>query len=208
MSDKTVYGELIEDRRSPGKEFYSMLRFLIVLLVLFCVFFVLFTQIFIGVQVCGPSMNPTLYGGVRGSDGIYRGGDYLFVCTLDPPEYGDIVVFDSPIVGEEGEEIIKRVVGLPGDRIKAENGVLYRASGGGDYAAVVEPYIEDGWEGSFAEEVVPEGTVFVLGDNRNNSTDSRAFGPVSNDSILGVVTQWSLAHKDFLTDFFGFFRLA
>ncbi len=200
-----TYRELLKERRNPNGALFSMTRFLLVLLAVFIIFIIIFTQILIGVQVCGPSMNPTLYGGVLGSDRIYRGGDYLFVNALDTPTYGDIIVFHSP--DGSGKEIIKRVIGLPGDEISAENGVLYRTNKGGGQTIVDEPYIADGWTGSIKPYTVPDGMLYVLGDNRNDSTDSRRFGPVAFEDVLGVVTQWSYNCRAFLSDLFGFFRL-
>lgn len=202
---ETIYSELLEDRRDPDRGMLSMFRFLCVLLLVFCVLLFVFTQVLIGVQVCGPSMNPTLYGGELASDGTYRGGDYLFVYAFASPDYGDIVVFHSD---EENEELIKRVIGLPGDTITARNGVLYRTSAEGDTVTVDEPYIADGWHGYIQPYTVPEGCIYVMGDNRNNSLDSRIFGAVEQDSVLGVVTGWSLACKEFLSDLFGLFRIA
>ena len=94
------------------------------------------------------------------------------------PKKGDVVVFRSPV---KDEDLVKRVVGVAGDRIEIKDGGLY-VNG----VRQVEPYLnEQAIQGVFPETTVPSGSVFVMGDNRNNSLDSRMFGPVSRKAILG-----------------------
>lgn len=83
-------------------------------------------------------------------------------------EYGDIVVFQNKAV--ENNLLVKRVIGLPGDTIKLENGILIRNG-----EIIKEDYISDSYNSFFyvGNFVVPEGEIFVLGDNRVNSNDSR-----------------------------------
>ncbi len=111
-------------------------------------------------------------------------GDRLFVDKVvyrfQEPEVGDIVVFDGL---ETDDELIKRVVAVPGDRVKVSNGVL-RVNG--DFPE--EPYARaaifpDGSD--FGPTRLQEGEVFVMGDNRGNSRDSRFFGPVPLENIEG-----------------------
>jgi signal peptidase I len=107
-----------------------------------------------------------------------------FVYRFSEPERGDIVVFKSPEDGEE--DLIKRVIGLPGDHVALYNGDVYV-----NFERLEEPYIrgphvQDEVSGSSLDAVtVEEGTVIVLGDNRANSRDSRFFGPVPIESIEG-----------------------
>ena len=219
MSERTNYKELIEARRYPQRETMSTMRFFAVLLAVFAVFIFVFTNVLIGVQVNGSSMEPTLYGGVMGSDGKYHGGDYLFVNTLDTPAHGDIIVFHATPEISNNSELIKRVIGLPGDTIYAQSGVLYRKNAGEDrFSVVEEPYLGEVWTETLPKAgaheeyivdgtiVVPEGMVYVMGDHRSVSSDSRSFGPIPMRSIVGVVTGWSLKHKKILTTVFGFFQ--
>lgn len=114
---------------------------------------------------------------------VERDGEHI-IYPLHPPQRGDIVVFDPP-VGGSSKPYIKRIVGLPGERLSIHDGNVYI---GGEL--LDEPYL-DGTATSWPngdpsrEFVVPEGHLFVLGDNRNNSTDSRSFGPISNDDVIG-----------------------
>ena len=139
-------------------------------------------------QVRGSSMLPTLHD-----------NDRIFVSRvtykLRQPERGDIVVLNSP----ENKEIefVKRVIGLPGDTIMIDNcSPPFRTQCdmyvNGD--KLDEGYIKDKtqlYENSIYTEgeelTVPERSLFVMGDNRTGSLDSRIFGPVSQDSIIGVV---------------------
>ena len=120
-------------------------------------------------RIDGNSMNPTLLN-----------GEYLiisnFAYQLDEPERGDIIVFRHP---RSELNLIKRVIGLPGDTVEIQNGVV-RVNGN----ALDEPYIQapPTYSSSW---VVPEGQYFVLGDNRNNSSDSHAWGFLPLDHILG-----------------------
>lgn len=107
---------------------------------------------------------------------------------------GDVVVFELPAdkVGVDGiKDLIKRVIGLPGDTIETRDGAVYVND-----RLLDEPYLAEGTitgdpaDGSnpeIARQVVPEDTVFVMGDNRDNSHDSRYSdrGPVPIDSIVG-----------------------
>lgn len=107
------------------------------------------------------------------------------VYPFDPPERGDIVVFDPPVTDGEGKPYIKRVIGLPGERITFRKGDVLV-----DGQLLEEPYIsghitECDQEPENCRLTVPEGSVFVLGDNRDNSTDSRSFGTVDVDAIVG-----------------------
>lgn len=126
------------------------------------------------------SMEPTLYE-----------NNYLFVNKLayinkDHPEYGDIIVFKSNIENDEGngkKMLIKRVVGVEDDVITISDGVVYRNG-----VALDEPYTLEGFtSGEIADYTVPKDEVFVMGDNRSISLDSRAeeVGTVKEDDVLG-----------------------
>ena len=207
MVEEGISKETMISRRYPEREFRSMLRFYVILIAVFAIFIFIFTNVIIGVQVNGSSMYPTLYGGVLDSDGTYKGGDRLFVCAWDTPERGDIIVFHHP--KGKNTELIKRVIALPGDTIYADYGVLYRKEKGEEeFSVVPEPYLGEVWtrDTHIEETTVPEGMLFVMGDNRNNSEDSRKFGFVPQENVIGVVTDWSLRWKDILSKIFGFFN--
>lgn len=124
-------------------------------------------------RVSSGSMAPTL-----------RAGDHVLVDKLayriGDPRRGDLVAFRG--VGDG--VMIKRAVGLPGDTVAVRDGVLH-VNGG----RVVEPYVNYGLNDSnyFGPERVPEGGVFVMGDHRENSRDSREFGPVRREDLVGRV---------------------
>ena len=103
-----------------------------------------------------------------------------FIYRFSEPERGDIVVFESVNGGEE--DLIKRVVALPGDEIEVRNGtVLVNGE------EQEEPYLNRGlpFNGSYQPTEIPEGEVFVMGDNRANSADSRVFGALPVENIEG-----------------------
>jgi signal peptidase I len=103
-----------------------------------------------------------------------------FVYRFAEPERGDIVVFES--VDGEDQTLIKRVVGVEGDEIRVQGGLLFVNGEVQD-----EPYLnhEAPSTGFYGPTTVPEDGVFVMGDNRDNSADSRAFGPLPLDNVEG-----------------------
>lgn len=98
---------------------------------------------------------------------------------LNAPQRNDIVVIRLP---DMDELLVKRIVALPGERVEIRGGVIYV---NGD--AVAEPFPHDMTPYDMAPIVLGPLSYFVLGDNRSNSNDSRAFGPVALDEILGRV---------------------
>ena len=104
-----------------------------------------------------------------------------FVYRFTEPERRDIVVFDS-IAEDDDQTLIKRVVGVAGDEIQVQSGVLY-VNG----EEQEEPYLNDADQsrGFYGPTVVPEGHIFVMGDNRGNSADSRVFGPLPLENLKG-----------------------
>ncbi len=129
--------------------------------------------------VDGQSMMPT-----------FKDGDLVFVERIsqyfNPPEKGDIVVALTDLLTEEGKRknIIKRVIGLPKDRIVIEDGKVY-VNG----EELKEDYLYEGSTGGEFEGIVPEEHIFVMGDNRYNSNDSRSdsVGFIPYDRLKGKV---------------------
>jgi signal peptidase I len=96
---------------------------------------------------------------------------------------GDLIVFKKPEgEGDQGvQDLIKRVVGLPGETVTARDNVVYI-----DGKPLDEPYLQDDvFTEQFDGEPIPEGHVFVMGDNRTDSRDSRFFGPIPEEDIVG-----------------------
>jgi signal peptidase I len=185
-------------RRRPGRLVLEVVVLLAVAVTFAVVLRAFFGQAF---SIPSVSMTPQL-----------EVGDRVVVSKLSyrlhEPRRGDVVVFDCPPralcpppaddPGAPGRaaravleavgvrqpttaEFIKRVVALPGEQVEGREGVVLV-----DGLRLVEPYLPDGTvTSSFGPAVVPEGTVWVMGDNRQASADSRSFGPVAVDTVVG-----------------------
>ncbi len=117
--------------------------------------------------------------------------DTVLVMPTDSLARRDIVVFEPPeawAVGGPKTPFIKRVIGLPGETVEIRDGAVYI-----DDVKLDEPYLFDLQPTTAADEparlVVPEGQVFVMGDHRAASADSRAFGPIAASAVLGVAVR-------------------
>jgi len=154
--------------RRPRPVWLEVVQTLLLALVLA---FLIRTFVVESFQVSGFSMFPTLHN-----------GDRVLVDKLlyhiEGPRTGEIIVFQSPVV--KSEDWIKRVIGLPGETVKIVagqvyiNGHLYR-----------EPFIKRNYRYNYGPVYVTKGHLFVLGDNRPDSYDSRYFGLLSESAVKG-----------------------
>lgn len=114
------------------------------------------------------------------------------------PKRGDVVVFIPP--NNVSEKYIKRVIGLPGDTIEIKDGTTYING-----KPMVEPYVYSPMQYDYGPVEVPEGHIFVMGDNRSVSLDSRSFGPVERSSIIGkaVFVYFPFSHIENLNAYSG-----
>lgn len=103
---------------------------------------------------------------------------------FDEPQRGDVIVFRYPDDPEGKTLYVKRIIGMGGDVVQVENGNVYING-----SALEEPYIKEITQGNFGPYEVPEGSYFMMGDNRNRSLDSRYWENqyVEPDAILGKV---------------------
>ncbi len=151
----------------------DILRFTIIALLVVVPFRFFVAQPFI---VSGDSMQPT-----------FQTGEYLIIDQLSyhfqEPARGEVVVFRAP--RSKGKFFIKRIIGLPGETVKIENGaVTIYNDQHPDGRRLRESYIEPSHRGTMSTELGPE-EYFVMGDNRSVSSDSRNWGPLEVDRIQG-----------------------
>lgn len=172
-----VITQPIESAEEKGGGFWRFLLDLVQTLALSVALFLGINAVTARVLVEGFSMRPTL-----------DNGQYVLVNKMafrsSLPEYGDIVVFHFPV--DPNQDFIKRVMGLPGDEISVSDGKVIING-----YSLSEPYIAaaPAYAGQWT---VPEGQIFVLGDNRNNSSDSHSWGPVPMENVVGkaITVYW------------------
>jgi signal peptidase I len=173
----------------------SVIEWSVVIVGAVIVALVIKTFLFQAFYIPSPSMEPTL-----------RVGDRVLVNKLSYDAHdinrGDIIVFRRPPNADQGpgevEDLIKRVIALPGETVEVRNGHVFI-----DGKLLNEPYLPEGTLTPAFETVsgcspsctIPKGEVFVLGDNRGNSSASNRFGPISDDLVVGraFVRVWPLS---------------
>lgn len=159
--------------------FKDSLKYIIIILI----FLIIFIYVFGLQQIVGSSMHSTLE---NGDLVIISKSHYRFFNV----KRGDIVSF----LYEDTKYLVKRVIGVPGDRIEIKNNVLYING-----EIVEEDYLDNVVTNDFSlkdigYDIIPDGYYFVMGDNRENSLDSRTIGLVSKKDIIGkaIVRIWPL----------------
>ncbi len=165
--------EIQPENQEAENEPSGLFRFFVDILetlILSVLLFVGINAISARIRVDGSSMEPS-----------FHTGEFVIVNRLaykfGLPEHGDVVVFHWP--RDPSQEYIKRVIGLPGNQVKVVDGQVYVND-----QVLVEPYIAAAprYQGSWQ---VPADQVFVLGDNRNNSSDSHNWGAVPMENVIG-----------------------
>ncbi|MBA3794559.1 MAG: signal peptidase I [Rubrobacter sp.] len=179
MSEKPYYEDdqfrtSGEERRTPKKKGGGAIEYLVILLVSFALVFG-FVRPFVveAFWIPSGSMIPTL----EINDRVLVN---KFIYRFTEPKPGDVVVFSS--VDDRNTDLIKRVVAVAGDRVAVRTGRLFI-----DGKPQREPFTNKKFpDRSFSAPItVPKGHVFVMGDNRANSSDSRVFGPLPKKNIEG-----------------------
>lgn len=153
--------EIKKNKKENAKEWIVSIIISLVIVALLKIFVIGFAV------VDGPSMENTI-----------QDGDRVFYAKMVKPEKGDIVIVKT----KDGTKIIKRVIGLGGDHIEIKDGSLYINGKKKTEKYIKEPMAEEEYEIT-----VPKGEIFVMGDNRNVSADSRMFGTFNDDQYLGKV---------------------
>lgn len=151
----------------------ELMSWIMILAVSFAIAFFINEVILINARIVSGSMEKTIMTGdrVMGT---------RFAYWFSEPERGDIVIFYSP--DKSTKTLIKRIIGLPGDRVDIHDGIVYING-----EALDEPYLWEEMRGSYGPYQVPQECYFVLGDNRNGSGDSRYWSNpfIKRDEILG-----------------------
>ncbi len=166
-----VPSDPIHHRPNRWAIYKQSLRDILETVLLAGVIFIIINTVTARIKIQSVSMEPTLYE-----------NDFVIVNKLayrfGEPSRGDIIIFHPP---DDPATIpfIKRVIGLPGDAILVEQGQVF-VNG----YLLREPYIKSS-PSSDGSWTVPEGHLFVMGDNRNNSSDSRTWGSVPLDNVIG-----------------------
>ena len=181
-------GERAGSRRALGCAF-EIVETLVLTLLIYLVIHNFVAQPF---EVQQSSMSPTIVN-----------GEYILIDKLtvrfDGYHYGDVVVFNPPSssgLATDGIPFIKRIIGMPGDTVSLENGRVFVTQAGKNPVRIDEPYVRRTDDGETSPTIctrtdcplswiVGEHEYFVMGDNRPSSQDSRVFGPVDEDLILG-----------------------
>jgi signal peptidase I len=140
-------------------------------------------------QISGPSMQNTLH---NGQFVLVNKLAYLF----HQPERGDVIILHEP--DQPGRDLVKRVIGLPGDKI-----VITSESVSVNGVTLNEPYVTREYNPGTQTEIVPTDQYFVMGDNRPVSEDSRIFGFVPRDYIVGkaILVYWPLSQWQILNTY-------
>lgn len=149
------------------------------LLIIFAIFLVIWQFLFRPFQVSGNSMHPT-----------FLNKEYiltnLITMRFNKPKQGDVIVFKAP--NDPEKDYIKRVIGIPGDTVMIKNGDVYVNGTPLNEKAYLSPSVKT-YGGSFLKEGIPVTVItdsyFVIGDNRPGSSDSREWGFVPFESIIG-----------------------
>ncbi len=149
-----------------------LMREIVETVVLALLIFSLIRVVIQNFRIEGYSMEPNLHQGqyLIVNKAVYR--------WLRDPQRGDIVVFEYPRAPDR--DFIKRVIGLPGETIEVRDGSVYING-----VPLDEPYLSKPTHGNVAQRTLGPGEYFVLGDNRDNSSDSRSWGPLPNENIIG-----------------------
>lgn len=129
--------------------------------------------------VSGASMEPS-----------FNNGNYLLIDEASyyfrDPQRGEVTIFKYP--GNPSSFFIKRIIGLPGERVVVEKGQVSVGPADGELLLLSENYLSEGARTSGSvDKILEEDEYFVLGDNRNNSFDSRSWGALDEDNIIGLV---------------------
>jgi signal peptidase I len=158
-----------DDTRQP---WFSFLLEAIQTIVFAFILYFLISMVIDTVEVASPSMEDTLFLGNRVV--VYK-----LAYIKDLPEHGDVIVFHPPF--ESSQPFIKRLIGGPGDVISIKNGRIYL-----NEQPLDEPYLKSSmYAQSDGHWTVPQDAIFVMGDNRNHSNDSRSWGFVPIDNVIG-----------------------
>lgn len=156
----------VEDNKK-GNRLINFIKELVPYVIILLAVIIIRTYFFTPIMVSGPSMQPTL-----------DGGELMILSKND----SDIKRFDIVVVDIDTEDIIKRVVAMPGETISCENGIVY-VNG-----KKQEEEYSKGITADFPKVTLDYDEYFVMGDNRENSLDSRKLGPIKNKKIKGVTS--------------------
>lgn len=162
------------DSKSPKSTARFLFELIEIVLIAFALSWVLRTYVIEARKIPTPSMVPT----IQIDDRVIV--DKFFFKRFDHIRAGDIIVFHPPPKANSTVDFIKRVVAIAGDKVEIRNHTIY-VNG----QPLYEPYVVNRSKNDFAEIVVPEDSVFVMGDNRNKSADSREWGFLPTKNITG-----------------------
>ncbi|MGD8456182.1 MAG: signal peptidase I [Anaerolineales bacterium] len=178
----------LEEEEKPNR-FRAFLLESLETIVLAVVLFVIINALTARIRVDGSSMVPSL---------VHN--NYVLVnrlaYQLGDIQRGDVVVFEFPQNREE--DYIKRVIALSGETVEIANGVVYI-----DGQPLAEPYIQAPMLQDYPPVTVPQGMVYVMGDNRNDSSDSRRWGALAVDEIIGkaIFVYWPFSDFGVVTHY-------
>jgi signal peptidase I len=196
--------------RRPTVDLRSALREIVETILLTLIIFLVVRGLVQPYRVEGTSMEPNLHSGqfLLVNKAVYFRLDPAQIAQyvpfinfssarpmslFHPPERGDVIVFRFP--KDTSRDFVKRVIAVPGETVEIKGGVVH-VNG----QKLNEPYLRDNANYNHGPEVVPPDNYFVLGDNRNNSSDSHVWGDVEAQFIIGKawlsywpVSEWGLA---------------